>query len=276
MYHQFEPVTLEYLKQIIQLILIIKGGFILICSRHNELIHRVELKILHFHCVGKSRMNCEIILLHSTTFAALIELMIKELLNVIVSQLTESDTRIVNIKVLHESPVSTLICLIGSSCKVRTHCRQPLIHIFTHRHLRFGSVSHDSIRLSHCRNGCRSGLGLSGLFKRSCSELLVILRHDLIDRFFQSLLGAFLREISVYPLALTLSLAVLVVKNNILFSVLHGSDVLIRQTCFHLIFLLRFESGRSLLLTLLLYTGTKYNARLLNRNSPIFGAMSGF
>ena len=53
-YHQFKPVTLEYLKQRIQLVLIIKGGFILICSRHNEFIHRVELKILHFHRIGKS------------------------------------------------------------------------------------------------------------------------------------------------------------------------------------------------------------------------------
>ena len=80
-------------------------------------------------------MDSKIILLHGTALAALIELVIKELLNVIMSKLTESDTRIVNIKVLHESPVSTLICLIGSSCKVRTHCRQPFIHIFTHCHL---------------------------------------------------------------------------------------------------------------------------------------------
>ena len=134
-YHQFKPVTLEYLKQRIQLVLIIKGGFILICSRHNKFIHRVKLKILHFHRIGKSRMDSKIILLHGTALAALIELVIKELLNVIMSQLTEGDTRIVNIEILHESPVSTLICLIGSSCKVRTHCRQPLIHKFTHCHL---------------------------------------------------------------------------------------------------------------------------------------------
>ena len=187
--------------------------------------------ILHFYRIGKSRVNSKIILLHRTALAALIELVIQKLLNMIVSQLTESDTRIVNIEILHESPVSTLICLIGSSCKVWAHCRQPLIHKFTHCHLRFGSVSHDSIRLFHRRNRCRGGL--LGLFKHSHSELLIKLCHDLIDRFFQSLFRAFLRKIRIHPLALTLFLScaakmvVLVVKNNILFSVLYGSDVLI-------------------------------------------------
>lgn len=53
-YRLFKPVALEYFKQRIQLVFIIKGSFIFICSRHYEFIHRVELKILHFHRIGKS------------------------------------------------------------------------------------------------------------------------------------------------------------------------------------------------------------------------------
>ena len=65
--------------------------------------------------------------------------------------------------------------------------------------------------------------------------------YDLLDSFIQSLFGTFLRHSRGYPFTLTLSCFVLVVKNNILFSVFHGSDVFIGQTCFHFL-ISSFES----------------------------------
>ena len=144
-----------------------------------------------------------------------------------ISQCAKSQIGIMLIEVLYKTLVGILVRIECSTGKVRSDCCKPLVDIGTQLHLCFGSrFRHNCIRHIHRRfRFC--------LTDRSRSELLVKLCHDLIDRFFQSLLCAFLRKFRVHPFTLTLSCAVLVVKNNILFSVLHGSDILIRQTCFH-------------------------------------------
>ncbi len=76
-YDKFQFVPFEYLKQFIQLVYIVKDGFMSLCSRHDHLVHRVLCQHFHFYCIGESRMQSKVILLDRTALNTLVHFMIE-------------------------------------------------------------------------------------------------------------------------------------------------------------------------------------------------------